>query len=72
MSSPLRNDDTGTVTWEHEAGDMYVATGVGTNGQRLPAVRSRSWRHISGINQYRGNKWLERDGKRYKIQSVYN
>lgn len=62
----------GRAEWTQQAGDVYVATGVLTNGRRFPAIRSTSWQHIAGINLYRGNKWLERDGKRHHIVSVYN
>ena len=59
-------------SWEQQDGDIYVATGVDTRGKRFKAIKSKSWFHISCINLYRGNKWLQRDGKRYLIESVWN
>ena len=72
MIDPIRRFRDGTCTWDHKDGDIYVATGVLVNGKRFKPIRSQHWHYISGINLYRGTKWLERDGKRYRIQSVYN
>lgn len=61
----------GNVTWYHLPGDFYEVTGVDVYGKRFRIV-SNTWWHAEGINLYRGTKWLVRNGKRYKIQSVYN
>ena len=72
MSNPLTFRKDGTVDWIHREGDIYVATGVDVWGKRFKPVRSELWACINGINLYRGTKWLERDGKRYRIQTVWN
>lgn len=72
MGSPFTLDRKGNKTWIHQDGDVYVATGVDTKGKRFPAIRYRYWSMMHGINLYRGSKWLERDGKRYLIQRVWN
>lgn len=70
--SVVKRGDGFAVEWDHRDGDMYVATGVDTRGRRIKPIYSESWGHINCINLYRGTKWLERDGKRYRIQSVWN
>lgn len=70
--NPITHNSDGTASWIHQEGDMYVATGVDTRGRRFKPVRSYLWAYINGINLYRGTKWLERDGKRYRIQTVWN
>lgn len=69
--NPIQHGRSGAY-WQHQEGDIYVATGVLVNGRRFKPIRSSSWRHIQQINLYRGTKWLERDGKRYRIQTVWN
>jgi hypothetical protein len=59
------------ISWTHQEGDLYVVTGVLTNGKRF-ALTTHSWPHASGINLYRGSKWLYRGGKRRLIIRVYN
>lgn len=71
-NSPLEINKNGEVTWSHQHGDLYVVTGVDRNGKRLKARTFNSWLHARCINLYRGNKWLLRDGRRYRIQSVWN
>lgn len=62
----------GEVTWFHLDGDEYIVTGVDTHGKRFKPIRTTSWMHANGINLYRGTKWLERNGRRYRIQKVWN
>jgi hypothetical protein len=59
------------LSWIHQEGDRYVATGVTVHNKRFK-IESVDWRYIRGINLFRGSKWLIRNGKRHKIQSVYN
>ncbi len=61
----------GEVSWTHKANDLYVVTGVTTDGKRFAGTYS-SWAHASGINLYRGSKWLLRDGKRKLITRTFN
>jgi hypothetical protein len=61
----------GRVEWDHKEGDVYIATGITVDGKKFK-MESKSWWYINGINLYRGTKWLKRDGKKYKIQAVYN
>ena len=61
----------GLATWQHEPGDSYVATGKDRNGKRFRRENEK-WVWIAGINVWNGNKYLVRNGKRYKIQSVNN
>lgn len=60
----------GSATWTEEKDDKYLATGVDRNGKRFRITGL--WGHIRGINIWRGNKWLVRNGKKFKIQSVFN
>lgn len=62
----------GAAHWADEPGDVYVVTGVLPNGKRFKPIRTTSWQHAYSINLYRGTKWLERNGKRYKLQTVNN
>lgn len=59
------------ISWTHRHSDLYVVTGILTNGKRF-ALTTRFWSHASGINLYRGSKWLYRGGKRKLIIRVYN
>lgn len=59
------------TTWTHEQGDSYLVTGVDRRGRRF-AIRCATWLHASGINVWRGSKWLLRDGKRKLLQRVSN
>lgn len=61
----------GLATWQHQEGDKYLATGKDRNGKRFRRENEK-WVWIAGINVWNGNKYLVRDGKRYKIQSVTN
>jgi hypothetical protein len=65
MKKPITKVN-GRAEWEHLDGDSYLVTGVDRNGKRF-TIRASSWRYASGINVWRGNKWLVRDGKRYLI-----
>ena len=70
-SSPIKDTPLGQQ-WLPEKGDVYVVTGVLVNGSRFKPIRTASWPYARGINLYRGSRWLERDGKRYLINRVYN
>lgn len=70
MASVLTTSN-GQVTWEHKEGDQYVVTGVDRSNTRFKRTFD-NFHMAAGINVWRGNRWLLRDGKRYKIQSVNN
>jgi hypothetical protein len=61
----------GQKSWTHIQGDQYVATGIDRNGKRFRRVSS-NWMYISGINTWKGSKWLVRGGKRFLIQRIEN
>lgn len=69
--NPITKHNDGTVSWEWHPDDKYLATGVLRNGKRFKGITG-TYQTIRGINLWRGTKWLLRNGKRYKIQSVYN
>lgn len=70
MDAITKNSD-GTISWIHHTQDVYLATGIMTNGKRFK-TQSNNWHWIKGINLWRGNKWLLRGGKRYKLVAVTN
>jgi hypothetical protein len=70
MNDITKNSD-GTISWTHLPSDYYVATGTTRDGKRFRTA-SFAWKWISGINLWRGNKWLVRNGKRHKLVSVVN
>lgn len=70
--SPIERNEYNEVSWTHQEGDLYVVTGVRTNGRRFKPIHTRQWAYANGMNLYRGTKWLVRDGKRYVIQRFYN
>ncbi len=59
----------GRVYWNERAGDQYVITGVEKSGKRF-RVTSSSWGYIKSVNACHGTRWLMRNGKKWKIQSV--
>ena len=71
--SPFLNNrsDNGYTQWNHLPTDKYMATGIDRNNKRFK-ITSDSYDYIRGINIWRGTKWLLRNGKRYRIQSVTN
>jgi hypothetical protein len=72
MSKVLEKERNGTaVSWKPQPGDRYDVTGVDRYGRRF-SMRFQSWFHAKCINLWRGNKWLVRNGKRYRIQSISN
>lgn len=72
MASPLTRDPaSGTVSWDSQPDDSYLVTGVDTDGRRF-RIETGSWLHASGLNLYRGTRWLVRDGRRYRINAVFN
>jgi hypothetical protein len=63
---------TGTkAEWTAKKGDKYHVTGVTTDGKRFKQVHE-SWAWASMVNLWRGTVWLVREGRRYRIKSVYN
>lgn len=70
MSNPI-NRTGGVASWDQQAGDQYVVTGRTRDGRRFRQTWS-SWRQASGINLWRGSKWLLREGKRYLISRTTN
>lgn len=71
-SNPIKFDPYGLAHWDHQIGDRYVVTGVDVNGKRFKAKTFYSWHHAKCVNLYRGNYWLLRNNRRYRIQSVWN
>ena len=69
--NPLTKHKDGSVSWDSLPEDRYLATGVCRDGKRFRTM-SADYKFIRGINLWRGTKWLLRNGKRYKLQSVYN
>ncbi len=61
----------GKAVWTHIPGDKYLVTGVDRNGRRFRQVWS-AWQQASGINLWRGTKWLLRNGKRHRISTTTN
>lgn len=61
----------GRASWIELPGDKYVLTGVDRKRRRF-RITTENWRYASGINLWRGNLWLLRNGKKWKIQSVSN
>lgn len=61
----------GKASWVQVAGDQYMAIGTDRNDKKFRIV-SVSWRHIEGINVWRGRKYLVRKGKRYLISKIWN
>ena len=62
------------LQWEHEEGDMYIATGRLINGKRFRPITGSSWRYISNINLFRGTYWCKPhdSAHRVKITEIYN
>jgi len=71
MPSPLTHNSDATVTWTHQPGDSYIVTGVTRAGKRFRFTTDR-WPLASAINAWRGTYWLSRNGRRYRIATVYN
>lgn len=61
----------GRKTWNFVSGDSYRVTGVDARGKRF-RIDTNSVSHMSGINVYRGSKWLVRMGRRWLINRIYN
>lgn len=61
----------GTKTWISKPGDTFTVTGVDRSNKRFK-ITSTSYGYIKGVNVWRGSKWLNRDGKRFLIQRVFN
>jgi hypothetical protein len=71
LPSPIYKNEKGQNTWVSIQGDTYLVTGVDREGKRF-RIATDTWQHACGINLWRGTKWLVRDKKRFKIQSVFN
>lgn len=65
------HSENGYLRWNHLPTDQYMATGVDCNNKRFRIVSS-SYNYIRSLNLWRGTKWLVRDGKRHRIQTVFN
>lgn len=61
----------GYLQWNHLPTDQYMATGVDRNNKRVKIV-SDNYDYIRGLNLWRGTKWLVRNGKRHRIETVFN
>jgi hypothetical protein len=71
MNSPLSFNTHGQVSWTHQNGDRYAATGTDRDGKRFRIV-SQSWAYIACINIWRGSKWLIRNGRKHRISTALN
>ena len=71
MSHPITLLPNGAVSWVPAPGDSYLVTGRTRDGKRFRFV-TPNWPVAAAINVWRGTYWLQRDGKRYKIQSRFN
>jgi len=69
--NPITKNTDGTIAWDSMQGDRFLATGVDRYGKRF-RTSSVDFKYIRCINLWRGTKWLVRNGKRYKLYSVYN
>lgn len=69
--NPITKNTDGTIAWDSMQGDRFLATGVDRYGKRFRTT-SVDFKFIRCINLWRGTKWLVRNGKRYKLYSVYN
>ena len=69
--NPFYTDPNGSKSWTSLQGDKYHVTGTTTDGRRFKIV-TESWKHASGVNLYRGSKWLVRGGRRWLITRAYN
>jgi hypothetical protein len=61
----------GTVSWTHQDGDKYVVTGETRDGRRFKQTHD-NWSTARCINLWRGTKWLLRDGRKHRLQTVFN
>ena len=71
MKTPFKMDSHGMKTWENLPGDSYLITGFDKVGQKF-RLKAFSWGYASGINVWKGSKWLIRDGKRHLICRILN
>lgn len=63
----------GVTSWDREDFKEYHVTGVDTDGRRFKTMVYTNWHHVRMINLYRGTFWgVKPDGKRVKLQEVYN
>lgn len=59
------------VAWTHQRGDQYVVTGVDVRGRRFKQTYGNWWQ-AEAINIWRGTRWLVRQGRRLRLQTVRN
>lgn len=72
MFDDVTKNPDGTISWDIQENDIYHITGVNTRGDRFKVIITSNPRHMSGINLWRGNKWLVRNGKRKLLSSTWN
>lgn len=58
-------------TWDAMPGDTYEITGVDCYGKRFKRA-GMTWAYCQACNIWCGTRWLRRNGKRHKIQEVFN
>lgn len=68
--SPLKTEN-GVTSWDVHPNDKYLVTGVDRSLKRF-RMESTNFSFLRHINLWRGTKWLIRNGKRFKISTVYN
>lgn len=61
----------GKISLDNKASQSYLICGRDRDGKRF-RIQTNDFRHCMGINLWHGNKYLVREGKRKKIQSVCN
>ena len=62
----------GVTSWDREDFKEYHITGTDVNGKRFKIVLT-NWLHARHYNIFRGTFWgVKPDGKRVKLQEVYN
>lgn len=71
MPHPIKRVADGIVTWDYCERDSYLVTGITRSGKRFRFACPK-WSVAAAINVWRGTYWLQRDGRRYKIQSRFN
>lgn len=70
VKNPIEWKD-GVASWTQQKGDLYKVTGVDRYGKRF-SVTYESWSMARMINVWQGNKWLVRNGCKFRLQEIYN
>lgn len=65
----ITKETDGIVSWVHRHGDKYRVTGVNSQGKRV-SLTSGNWDHIRSVNVIKGTRWLLRNNRRHKLQSI--